>query len=136
MKDEAGVPTAVHLIRLLSEAMRVLVAFAGHDLVLWKFAGATDISTGRYMNLRRLSPGRWKDEESDGRQVAYWNEGPLLARLREGDVAKSHRQGWFDDQVLESNPAGARILEIIWSGEKVARLKLSWMQYLRWACNV
>lgn len=136
MKDEAGLPTAVHLIRLLSEAMRVHVAFASHDLVLWKFAGATDISTGKYMNLRRFSPGRWNDEESGGRQVAYWNEGPLLARLREADVAKLNRQGWFDDRSFELNPAGARILEIIRSGQKVAWLKLSWMQYLRWASNI
>lgn len=136
MKDEAGLPTAVHLVRLLSEAMRVHVAFVSHDLVLWKFAGATDISTGKYMNLRRFSPGRWNDEESGGRQVAYWNEGPLLARLREADVAKLNRQGWFDDRTFDSNPAGARILEIIRSGEKVAWLKLSWMQYLRWASNI
>jgi hypothetical protein len=136
MKDEAGLPTAVHLVRLLSEAMRVHVAFASHDLVLWKLAGATDISTGKYMNLRRFSPGRWSDEEAGGRQVAYWNEGPLLARLREADVAKLNRQGWFDDRTFESNPAGARILEIIRSGEKVAWLKLSWMQYLRWASNI
>lgn len=136
MKDEAGLATAVHLVRLLSEAMRVHVAFASHDLVLWKYAGATDISTGKYMNLRRFSPGRWNDEESGGRQVAYWNEGPLLARLREADVAKLNRQGWFVDRSFESNPAGARILEIIRSGEKVAWLKLSWMQYLRWASNI
>lgn len=136
MKDEAGLPTAVHLVRLLSEAMRVHVAFASHDLVLWKFAGATDISTGKYMNLRRFSPGRWNDEESGGRQVAYWNEGPLLARLREADVANLNRRGWFDDRNFESNPAGARILEIIRSGKKVAWVKLSWVQYLRWASNV
>jgi hypothetical protein len=136
MNDEAGLPTAVHLVKLLAEVMRIHVAFASHDLVLWKFAGATDISTGKYMNLRRFSPGRWKDEDSGGRQVAYWNEGPLLARLREADVAKLNRQGWFDDRTFESNPSGARILEIIRSGEKAAWLKLSWMQYLRWASNI
>lgn len=136
LRDEAGLPTAIHLVRLLSEAMRVHVAFASHDLVLWKFAGATDISTGKYMNLRRFSPGRWMEEESGGRQVAYWNEGPLLARLREADVAKLNRRGWFDDRTFESNPASARILQIIRSGVKAPWLKLSWMQYLRWASNV
>lgn len=134
--DEAGLPTAVHLVRLLSQNMRVHVAFASHDLVMWKFAGATDISTGKYMNLRRFSPGRWKEEDPGGRQVAYWNEGPLLARLREADVAKLIRKGWFDEQNFESNPAGGRILEIIRSGVKAPWLKLSWMQYLRWASNM
>ncbi|MFX1682873.1 hypothetical protein PV762_26970 [Mitsuaria sp. CC2] len=134
--DEAGLPTAVHLVRLLSQSMRVHVAFASHDLVMWKFAGATDISTGKYMNLRRFSPGRWKEEEPGGRQVAYWNEGPLLARLREADVAKLNRKGWFDERNFDSNPAGGRILEIIRSGVKAPWLKLSWMQYLRWASNM
>lgn len=135
MRDGAGLPTAIHLVRLLSAAMRVHIAFASHDLLLWKFAGATDISTGKFMNLRRFSPGRWQDEESGGRQVAYWNEGPLLARLREADVALLDRQGWFDRRDMSDNPSEARILEIIRSGSGSPWLKLSWMQYLRWAIN-
>lgn len=136
LRDDAGVPTAVHLIRLLSAEMRVHVAFACHDLVLWKFAGATDISTGKFMNLRRFSPGRWQEEEPGGRQVAYWNEGPLMARLREADVALLLRHGWFDGRDMSSNPSEARILEIIRSGAGTPWLKLSWMQFLRWASNI
>ncbi len=135
LREGAGLPTAVHLVRLLSAQRRVHVAFASHDLILWKFAGAADISTGKYMNLRRFSPGRWKDEEPGGRQVAYWNEGPLLARLRNADVALLHRQGWFDGRDMSNNPSEARILEIIRSGAATPWLKLSWMQYLRWASN-
>lgn len=136
LKDGAGIPTAVHLVRLLSAEMRVHVAFVSHDLILWKLAGATDISTGKFMNLRRFSPGRWQDEEAGGRQVAYWNEGPLLARLREADVALLLRHGWFEGRDMSGNPSEARILEIIRGGTRTAWLKLSWMQYLRWASNM
>ena len=135
LKDAAGIPSAVHLVRLLSTSMLVHVAFASHDLVLWKYAGATDISTGKFMNLRRFSPGRWKEEEPGGRQVAYWNEGPLLARLREADVALLLRHGWFSTRDMSNNPAEARILGIIQTGTKTAWLKHSWVQYLRWASN-
>lgn len=136
LMDGAGIPTAVHLIRLLSAEMRVHVAFACHDLLLWKFAGAADISTGKFMNLRRFSPGRWQEEDPGGRQVAYWNEGPLLARLREADVALLLRHGWLDGRDMTNNPSEARILEIIRSGAGTPWLKLSWMQYLRWASNM
>lgn len=87
------------------------------------------------MNLRRFTPGRWQEEEPGGRQVPYWNEGPLLARLREADVALLDRNGWFADRTFPSNPSSARIIEIIRSGTGAAWLKLSWMQYLRWASN-
>lgn len=136
LRDGAGIPTAVHLIRLLSAEMRVHVAFVSHDLVLWKYAGATDISTGKFMNLRRFSPGRWQEEEPGGRQVAYWNEGPLMARLREADVALLLRQGWFEGRDMSDNPSEARILQIIRDGSGTPWLKLSWMQYLRWASNM
>lgn len=135
LRDGAGIPTAVHLVRLLAGEMRVHVAFASHDLVLWKCAGATDISTGKFMNLRRFSPGRWQEDEPGGRQVAYWNEGTLLARLREADVALLLRHGWFEGRDMASNPAEARILEIIRSGAGTPWLKQSWLQYLRWASN-
>lgn len=136
LRDGPGIPTAVHLIRLLSEQMRVHVAFVSHDLVLWKYAGATDISTGKFMNLRRFSPGRWQEEDPGGRQLPYWNEGPLLARLREADVALLLRHGWFDGRSAEDNPSEGRILDIIRGGTGAAWLKLSWMQYLRWASNM
>lgn len=135
LKDATGIPTAVHLVRLLSASMRVHVAFASHDLILWKYAGAADISTGKFMNLRRFSPGRWSDEETSGRQVAYWNEGSLLARLRDADVALLNRHGWFAGRDMSSNPAEARIFDIIQAEAKAAWLKLSWVQYLRWASN-
>jgi hypothetical protein len=136
LRDSAGIPTAVHLVRLLSSQMRVHVAFAAHDLVLWKYAGATDISSGKWQNVRRFSPGRWREEEPGGRQVPYWNESKLLTLLREPDAARLDREGWYAGSSFEDNPAEGRILEILRSGRATPWLKLSWLQYLRWVCNV
>ncbi|ABM40017.1 hypothetical protein [Polaromonas naphthalenivorans] len=135
LQDAAALPTAVHLVRLLSQHLRVHVAFCAHDLVLWKFAGATDISTGKFFNLRRFSPGRWRDDDSTGRQVAYWNEGPLVTLLRDQEVLRLDREHWFDERSFTSNPAGEQILSILRGGTGNPWQKLSWLQYLRWAYN-
>lgn len=136
LRDAAGLPTAIHLVRLLSTAMRVHVAFAAHDLVLWKYAGATDISSGKWQNVRRFSPGRWREEEPGGRQVPYWNESTLLTLMREPDAARLDREGWFAGRSFVDNPAEGRILDIIRSGVGTPWLKLSWLQYLRWVRNM
>ncbi|MDP9966886.1 hypothetical protein J2W37_004616 [Variovorax paradoxus] len=134
--DSEALPTAVHLIRLLTgQGLRVHVAFCAHDLVLWKHAGAADISSGKWMNVRRFSPGRWEEEETGGRQVPYWNEGPLFTLLREQDVKRLDRDGWFKNRKFSANPFGAQILEIIRGGAGTAWQKLSWLQYLRWTSN-
>jgi hypothetical protein len=133
--DADGLPTAVHLVRLLSQQMRVHVAFSGHDLVMWKFAGATDISTGKFLNLRRFCPSRWDEPEGGGRQISYWNESRLLTLLREQDVARLNRDGWFAGRTFPNNPAGQRIFQIITSGEERAWVQLAWLQFLRWASN-
>lgn len=136
LRDAAALATAVHLVRLLSASMRVHVAFCAHDLVMWKFAGARDISTGKWMNVRRFSPGRWQDEDGMGRQVPYWNEGPLLTLIRDQEVLRLDREHWFAGRNFSGNPSSARILEILRSGSGAAWQKLSWLQYLRWASNV
>ena len=132
LRESGGLPTAVHLVRLLSSQMRVHVAFAAHDVVLWKHAGAADVSTGKYMNLRRFSPGRWEEEKKGGQPVAYWNEGSLLTLLRNTDVARLLRSGWYDGRDLSANPASERIMEMVRNGSDVVWLKQSWLQYLRW----
>lgn len=134
-KDGAELATAVHLVRLLSKELRVHVAFCGHDLVLWKFAGADDVSSGKWMNTRRFTPGRWKDEESGGRQVPYWNEDSLLTLLRDQDVTRLDRDGWFNGRSFADNPASQRILDILRGGGGEAWLKHSWIQHLRWVSN-
>jgi hypothetical protein len=134
-RDAAELATAVHFVRLLSEELRVHVAFCAHDLVLWKLAGADDISSGKWMNTRRFTPGRWKDEDSAGRQVPYWNEDPLLTLLRDQDVTRLDRDGWFSGRSFGDNPASQRILDILRGGGGEAWLKHSWIQYLRWVSN-
>jgi hypothetical protein len=136
LKDAAGLATAVHLVRLLSASQRVHVAFCAHDVLLWKASGATDASTGKWMNVRRFSPGRWREEDGMGRQVPYWCEGSLLTLLRDQDVLRLDREGWFADRRFRRNPSSARILEILRSGSGAAWQKLSWLQYLRWFSNV
>lgn len=133
--DADGLPTAIHLIRLLSRQMRVHVAFTAHDLVMWKFAGAADVSSGKFLNLRRFSPTRWTVEEGGGRQVPYWSESHLLTLIREQDVARLNREHWFDNRNFSANPASARIFDIITSGADTAWVQRSWLQYLRWVSN-
>jgi hypothetical protein len=131
-----SLPTAVHLVRLLSRDMRVHVAFAAHDMVLWKHAGATDASSGKFLNLRRFSPGRWMEDEGGIKQQnQYWNESRLLTLLREQDVARLRREGWYEGRTFANNPAGSRIFEIMTSGEARAWVQQSWVQYLRWFSN-
>lgn len=132
LNDGAGLASAVHLVRLLSDAVRVHVAFSAHELVLWKFAGAADVSSGKWMNVRRFTPGRWRDEEGGGRQVMYWNESFLLTLLRDQDVTRLDRSGWFAGRTFAANPASQRIMQILRSGSGEAWLRHSWIQYLRW----
>lgn len=134
-KDSEALPTAVHLVRLLSETMRVQVAFCGHDLVLWKFAGAQDVTSGKWLNVRRFSPGRWSDDESQGRQVAYWNEGHLLTLLRDADVLLLDRAKWYEGRSFAANPFSEQILQILRSRSGQPWQALSWKQYLRWVAN-
>jgi hypothetical protein len=136
LNDPAGLATAVHLVRLLSASLRVHVAFCAQDLILWKFSGATDVSSGKWMNVRRFSPGRWLDEETAGRQVPYWNEGILLTLIRDQEVLRLDRERWFDGRTFATNPASLRILQILRSGDNVSWIKLSWLQYLRWISNM
>lgn len=134
--DTAGLATAVHLLRLLSLQLRIHVAFCSHDLVMWKFSGATDVSTGKFMNLRRFSPSRWQEDDTVGRINSYWNEGSLLTLLRDQDVLRLDRAKWYDGEMFADNPAAARIINTLRTGAGEAWLKHSWRQYLRWVSTV
>lgn len=134
--DGSGLATAVHLVRLLSGQMRVHVACCAHDLVLWKFAGATDVSTGKFMNLRRFSPSRWNEDDTNGRVISYWNEGLLLTLLRDQDVVRLVRAGWYEGKTFHDNPATERIMATLKSSSGEAWLAQSWRQYLRWVSIV
>lgn len=136
IRDGTGLATAVHLIRLLSPQLRIHVAFCAHDLVMWKFSGASDVSTGKFMNLRRFSPSRWQEDDTTGRINSYWNEGSLLTLLRDQDVVRLDRANWYDGETFADNPAAVRIMNSLRSGSDEAWLKHSWRQYLRWVSSV
>ncbi|RYH58663.1 MAG: hypothetical protein EON54_11475 [Alcaligenaceae bacterium] len=135
LNDAAALATAIHLVRLLSTHFRVHVAFCGHDLVLWKFAGAADVSAGKFFNLRRFTPARWRDEEGGGRLVSYWNESTLFTLLRDQEVLRLDRLGWFATRTFAQNPHSAAILETLRGGTGAAWQKLSWLQFLRWVAT-
>lgn len=135
LSEAAELASAVHLVRLLSNEMRVHVAFCGHDAILWKFAGATDVSSGKFFNLRRFTPSRWRDDDGGGRQVAYWNENLLATLLRDQEVLRLDREHWFEGQHFSDNPHSTQILRILRSNTGEAWQRLSWLQYLRWLSN-
>lgn len=136
LNDGSALPTAVHLVRLLSASMRVQVAFVGHDAVLWKYGGAQDIASGKFWNLRRFSPGRWQEEPGGIKQpVPWWNEAQLLTCLRDQDVLRLDRAHWYDKRTFVNNPASKRILETLRQGTGRPWTAESWVQYLRWIYN-
>ncbi|OUM00368.1 hypothetical protein [Variovorax sp. JS1663] len=136
LDDGAALATAVHLVKLLSSQLRVHVAFCAHDLVMWKAAGVADASSGKYFNLRRFVPSRWRDEDGAGRLVPYWNEADLATVIRDQEVLRLDRERWFADRNFGSDPYGVQILDILRAGEGEAWQKLSWLQYLRWFAEV
>ena len=124
---------AVALIRLLEEAgTRVLVAFSGLDLILWKAAGATDAATGKFFNLRRFVPGRFEDATEGGRVVPYWTDDLLITWLREDDVRLLDRGGLIDRDNAASNPYSTQILDVLDAGAGEAWVGLGWRQYMYW----
>ncbi|MGO4776872.1 hypothetical protein AB4084_15430, partial [Lysobacter sp. 2RAB21] len=132
LRDQSALAAAVYFIRLLSKHMRVQVSFCAHDLVLWKSAGAADISSGKYMNVRRFSPSRWAEEETEGRIISYWNDEKLLTLTRDQEALRLDREGWHSAINLADNPVSAEILAILRSGTGKPWLKLSWLQFLHW----
>lgn len=135
LPDQTTLATAVHLVRLLSAGQRVHVACTSHDVLLWIGAGATDVSTGKYMNVRRFSPSRWMDEQAGGRNNPYWSDDRLLTLIREQDVLRLDREGWFEGRIFSENPAAKAVLDVLRAQTGNPWLKLSWIQYMRWFAN-
>jgi hypothetical protein len=136
LADYGSLIGAMQLIRSLSEVMRVQVAFCHHDIVLWKAAGAQDVTSGKFLNLRRFSMARWTDEDAGGRMIPYWNDASLLTLLRDADVARMDHAGLIDESIVDANPYSRQILSIIRAGTKKPWTALSWRQYLYWFASV
>lgn len=131
--DVEGLAGTVRLIKLLEDAgTKVLVAFSGLDMLIWKAAGASAAATGKFFNLRRFVPGRWDDASEGGRVVPYWTDEHLVTWLREADVRLLDREGLIDRSGASKNPYSAEILGIIDAGMGEAWVGLGWRQYLYW----
>jgi hypothetical protein len=131
--DAEALAGAMSLISMLEQTgSKVLVAFSGLDMLLWKAAGASDLATGKFFNLRRFVPGRWDEPAEGARVLAYWTDGELVAWLREEDVRLLLRLGLIDRGVASANPYSRAILEALDRRAGEAWLKWSWRQYLYW----
>ena len=131
--DIEGVAGVVRLIKLLENAeSRVLAAFSGLDMLIWKAAGASSVATGKFFNLRRFVPGRWDDPSEGGRVVPYWTDEHLISWVREADVRLLDRHGLIDRANAAKNPYSVEILKIIDAGMGEPWVKHGWRQYLYW----
>ncbi len=128
---------AAKLIRYLAEAgVRVFVSHASIDQVIWKSAGAHDIATGKFFNLRRFSLGRFDDDiEPGGRNFAYWTEPALSAFLREADLKRALNNQVVDLIEARRNPFATGILGLLEATPPRPWVALGWKQYMWWACD-
>jgi len=124
---------AGRLIRLLEAAgTRVLIAFSGLDMIVWKGFGASDVATGKYFNLRRFLPSRWEETADEGRVVPYWTDAEFITWFREVDVKLLDSYRLLNRELAQSNPHARLILERIDAGEGEAWVGLAWRQYMYW----
>lgn len=123
---------AIKLVSLLeASGIRVLVGCTSSDILLWKFAGATDCATGKFFNLRRFTPSRFEPSSGGGGQLPYWFEETLFGYLREADLIRV-RNADLLSHVSLNNPFSAEILDIVQNGDGTAWLGLSWRFYMYW----
>lgn len=131
--DSGALEGAARLIRVLSQSgFRITVGFTSSEMVLWKAAGAANVATGKFFNLRRFTRGRWDEEESSGgRNIPYWFEPALLAFIREADVRRYMKEFQIDPS-HDANPFSKSILEKLDAPEQKAWVADSWRQFLYW----
>jgi hypothetical protein len=131
--DAEALAGAISLIRILETAnSHVLLAFSGIDMLLWKFAGATDVATGKFFNLRRFVPGRWEDPAEGGRVLPYWTDDEFLTWFREEDVRFLLRLGLIDRDRSSVNPYSREILTTLDNRAGEPWVRLGWRQYMYW----
>lgn len=108
----------------------VFVPYCSSDLILWKYAGAQQFSTGKFFNLRRFTSSRFDEPSGGGGQLPYWFDRGLLAFLREGDVLRLLNNESLDESYLE-NPFSTEILKKINEPRETPWLADSWQFYMR-----
>jgi hypothetical protein len=136
LQDYQELKGAMRLIHELEQnaSLKVIVAFASSDLLLWKEAGATHCATGKFFNVRRFTSTRFQAPPAKGGgALPYWFEESLLAFLRPADVARVRPYGLL---TTTDNQYGALILEQLKTTPEEPWLALGWRQFLRWFNNV
>jgi hypothetical protein len=132
-RDSGELESAVRLIRLLRNAgFTVTVGHTSSEMILWKYAGASNVATGKFFNLRRFTIARFDEEgPGGGRNIPYWFEPSLLAFLREAD-ARRLRLRWQISDTHNSNPHSVNILTALDQPSQPPWLAESWRQFLYW----
>ncbi len=134
VKDPTQLVGGMRLINALERAgLPVTVGYSSSESILWKYAGATHLSTGKFFNLRRFTKTRFEEPTEGGGQLPYWFEENLLAFLRESDVVRAQRENLLSERSL-ANPFAAGILGCI--GDAKAWLGLSWRFYMYAFCDL
>lgn len=135
ISDETEIYGMMCLIKELGNTRRpVFVGHCSSDILLFKAAGASACSTGKFFNLRRFTKSRYEEPATGGGQLPYWFEHSLLAFLREADILRLLHEN-FQDFVSthhSNNYWGKEILEHFELTPEKAWLALSWRQYLNW----
>lgn len=132
LKTPEELTAVMKLIYLLKQcSKKVIVGFCSSDFILWRYAGADDIATGKYFNLRRFTANRFLEEEAGGGggQLSYMFDKSYLAFFREGDILRLDKKRLLDPEI-ELNPYNASILNIVRSPSHKAWVALSWKSYL------
>jgi hypothetical protein len=133
LDDPEQLKGAMRLIAALENSgIRVMVAFASSDLLLWKVAGATHCAAGKFFNVRRFTRTRFEEPPSKGGGAQpYWFEESLITFLRHSDLSRVRPHGMLDG-TYASNPYAKEILDLLNSTPDAAWQGLSWRQFLHW----
>jgi hypothetical protein len=134
LNEPEEIKGAMRLINSLqTTGLNVFVAFSSSDMVLWKAAGALNVGTGKFFNLRRFTRARFEEPKDAGGALPYWFEESLVAFLRASDLQRVQRVGLFSEASL-TNPFGIEILDAL--PRNKAWIGLGWRQYLRWFADM
>lgn len=132
LSETEDIKGAMRLISYLENSdIHVLVGFCSSDLLLWKFAGASDCASGKFFNLRRFTPARWDTPAEGGGQLPYWFEESMMAYLRESDLIRVREANLLSHASM-SNPYGQEILSQIDLEPEKPWVAHSWRQYMYW----
>jgi len=126
------------LIRELEATGRpVLVSHCSSDMILFKAAGASHCSSGKFFNLRRYTVSRFEEPAGGGGQLPYLFEHGLLAFLRGADVLRLLDSDFHNlvGTLHSNNYWASLILNNFGLDSPPPWLALGWKQYLSWFCK-